>query len=121
VAAEHVLPVGKATIGFDFAYDGGVGKCGTGTLSVNGKSVATGRIDQTQSCVFSADEGADVGADEGTPVTEAYQVPFKFTGKIDKVTIELKEMKSTDADEAGQAKKVASLKEGIIGLGLMPS
>jgi arylsulfatase len=40
VAAEHVLPVGKATIGFDFAYDGGVGKCGTGTLSVNGKSVA---------------------------------------------------------------------------------
>ena len=41
-------------------------------------------------CIFSLDEGADVGADEGTPVTEAYTVPFKFTGKIDRVTIELK-------------------------------
>ena len=49
-----------------------------GTLFVNGKNVATGRIERTQCCAFSADEGADVGADEGTPVTEAYKVPFKF-------------------------------------------
>jgi hypothetical protein len=44
--------------------------------------------------VFSADEGADVGADEGTAVSHAYAVPFHFTGKIGKVTIEL-----TDAEE----------------------
>jgi arylsulfatase A-like enzyme len=114
VAAEQALPAGKATIRYEFVYDGGgVGKGGTGTLYVNGKNVAAGRIDQTQCCAFSADEGADVGADEGTPVTEAYQVPFKFTGKIDKVTIELKEMKTADADEAVQAKKVAALKKGL--------
>jgi arylsulfatase A-like enzyme len=114
VAAGQALPAGKATIRFEFVYDGGgVGKGGTGTLSVNGKNVATGRIDQTQCCAFSADEGADVGADEGTPVAEAYQVPFKFTGKIDHVTIELKEMKTADADEAVQAKKVAALKKGL--------
>ena len=78
VAAKQALPAGKATIRFDFAYDGGgVGKGGVGTLFVNGKKVATGRIDHTQCCAFSADEGADVGADEGTPVTEAYTVPFK--------------------------------------------
>ena len=101
-------------IRFEFAYDGdGVGKGGTGTLFVNGKNVATGRIERTQCCVFSADEGADVGADEGTPVTETYKVPFKFDGKIARVTIELKEMKKADRDDAEQARKAAVLKKGL--------
>jgi arylsulfatase len=92
VAATQALPAGKATIRFEFVYDGGgVGKGGAVTFVVNGKNVATGRIEQTQGMMFSADEGADVGADEGTSVTRAYPVPFKFTGKINKVTIELKE------------------------------
>jgi len=85
----------------------------TGTLHVNGKSVATGRIDQTQCCAFSPDEGADVGADEGTPVTEDYQVPFKFTGKIDKVTIDLKEMTQSAAIETGKARQEAILKRAL--------
>jgi arylsulfatase A-like enzyme len=114
VAAKQALPEGKSTIRFEFVYDGGgVGKGGTGTIYVNGKSVATGRIDQTQCCAFSADEGADVGEDEGTPVTEAYQVPFKFTGKIDKVTIDLKETKPSDADEADKARKEGDLKKAL--------
>jgi arylsulfatase len=94
VAAKQGLPAGKSTIRFEFAYDGGVGKGGTGTLFVDGKSVASARIERTQCCIFSADEGADVGADEGTPVTENYKVPFKFTGKILKVTIDLKELEA---------------------------
>jgi arylsulfatase len=90
VAATQALAPGKATIRFEFAYDGGgVGKGGMGTLVVNGKKVAEGRIERTQCCIYSADEGADVGADEGTPVTAAYQVPFTFTGTIAKVTIAL--------------------------------
>jgi len=114
VAAKEALPAGKATIRFEFAYDGGgVGKGGTGTLFVNGKKVATGRIDRTQCCSFSADEGADVGADEGTPVTEAYKVPFKFTGKIGKVTIELKDVKTADRDEADSARKLAVMKKAL--------
>jgi arylsulfatase A-like enzyme len=114
VAAERPLPAGKATIRFEFVYDGGgVGKGGAATLYVNGKNVATGRIDQTQCCAFSADEGADVGADEGTPVTEAYQVPFKFTGKIDRVTIELKEMTKSAADATNKARKEAALKKAL--------
>jgi len=114
LAAKQALPAGKAIIHYEFAYDGGgVGKGGTGTLYVNGQNVATGRIDRTQCCAFSADEGADVGADEGTPVTDAYKVPFKFTGKIAKVTIDLKEMKTADRDEAEQANKLAALKKGL--------
>jgi hypothetical protein len=114
VAAKQALPAGKATIRFEFAYDGGgMGKGGTGTIFVNGKNVATGRIDRTQCCVFSADEGADVGVDNDTPVTEAYKVPFKFTGKIAKVTIELKEMNKADRDDAEQGRKAAALKKGL--------
>jgi arylsulfatase A-like enzyme len=114
IAGGQALPTGKATIRYDFVYDGGgVGKGGTGTLYVNGKNVATGRIDQTQCCAFSADEGADVGSDEGTPVTEDYQVPFKFTGKIDKVTIDLKEMTQSAAIETGKARQEAVLKRAL--------
>ena len=114
VAAKQALPAGKATIRFEFAYDGGgVGKGGTGTLFADGKAVATGRIERTQCCAFSADEGADVGVDEGTSVTDAYKTPFKFTGKIAGVTIELKEMKKTDLDDAAQARKAAALKKGL--------
>jgi len=114
VAGTQAVPAGKATLRFDFAYDGGgLSKGGTGTLFVNGKEVAKGRIEKTQFAIFSADEGADVGADEGTPVTEAYKVPFKFTGKIDKVTIDLKEMKTADKEKAETARKEAGMKKAL--------
>ena len=111
MAAAQALPAGKATVRFEFSYDGGgVGK---GTLIVNGKPVATGRIERTQCCAFSADEGADVGADEGTAVTDAYKVPFKFTGKIARVTIELKDVKAAEREQAEQAHRVAMLKKAL--------
>ena len=74
VTAPKPLKAGKATVTFDFAYDGGgLGKGGLATLSVDGQQVAQGRIEQTQPMIFSADETADVGTDEATPVTEAYK------------------------------------------------
>ena len=70
---------------------GGLGKGGTGTILVNGKKVAEGKIDRTQPNFFSADEGADVGLDGETPVTDDYQEgDTQFTGKIRKATVELK-------------------------------
>ncbi len=114
MAATQALPPGKATIRFEFAYDGGgLGKGGKGTLFVNGKQVATGRIERTQCCVFSADEGADVGIDEGTPVTEAYKVPFKFTGKIARVTVELKDVKAADRNETEKVHTTSVLKKAL--------
>jgi arylsulfatase len=114
VAAAQAVPAGKATLRFEFAYDGGgLGKGGTGTLFVDGKEVAKGRIERTQFAVFSADEGADVGADEGTPVTEVYKVPFKFTGKIVKVTVDLKEMKTADKEKADTARREAGVKKAL--------
>jgi arylsulfatase len=93
VSAQEALPPGKATLVFDFAYDGGeAGKGGTGTLSVNGRKLAEGRIDRTQPVMFSADETADVGVDEATPVVDGIGEGShtRFTGRIERVTIEVK-------------------------------
>ena len=100
VAATEALSAGKATIRFEFAYDGpGVGKGGTGTILVNGKKVAEGKIDRTQAMAFSADEGADVGVDGETPVSNDYKEgDNKFTGKIQKVVIEIGPLQLGAAD-----------------------
>ena len=92
VAGTQTVPAGKATIRFEFAYDGGrPGSGGMGTIFIDGKQVAQGRIDRTQAFIFSADEGADIGMDGGTPVTDDYKEhDNRFTGKIHKVTVELK-------------------------------
>jgi arylsulfatase len=63
--------------------------------------------------MFSADEGADVGTDDGTAVSAGYAVPFKFNGKIKKVTIELKPMTPATATEADKARRRAALKVGL--------
>jgi arylsulfatase len=91
VAAPDPLAQGKSTIRFEFAYDGGgLGKGGTGTLLVNGSKVADGRIDRTQPGIFSADETADVGQDDATPVTEDYKErENRFGGTIEKVVIDV--------------------------------
>jgi hypothetical protein len=92
VAASQPLAPGEAQVRLDFAYDGGGrGKGATATLSVNGQKVAEGRIANTNPIMFSADEAADVGVDEGTPVTEAYTAAgSRFNGKIKKVTVDVK-------------------------------
>ncbi len=92
IVATKPLSPGKATIRFEFTYDGGgLGEGGNGDLFVNGEKVAEGRIARTQPMIFSADETADVGIDLGTPVVEAIGSEHKsrFTGRIPKVTIEL--------------------------------
>lgn len=72
---------------------------------------ATGQLDNTLIFYIVGDNGAS--AEGGTPVTEAYKAPFKFTGKIAKVTIELGETKTTDHGEAEQAGKLATLKKAL--------
>jgi len=89
IASTKTLSAGKYSVVYDFKYDGGgAGKGGVGTLAVNGEKVAEGRIERTQPGVFSVDDMADVGLDEGTAVGD-YSVPAKFEGAIGKVHIEV--------------------------------
>lgn len=97
VAATGALPAGPVTVVLDFAYDGGgLGKGGKATLSVDGAKVAEGRIEKTQPLIFSADETADVGLDNQTPVAEAIGVgrdETRFTGTIRKITLAVEDVR----------------------------
>jgi len=46
----------------------------------------------------SLDERLDIGEDAGTPVVKNYEVPFRFTGRIDKVTVDIKPESGAVAD-----------------------
>jgi arylsulfatase A-like enzyme len=90
IMASQALNPGKYTIVFDFKYDGGgPGKGGMGSIMANGKKLAEGRIERTQPGIFSVDDLADVGMDEGTWVAN-YGTSSNFSGKIYKVLIEQK-------------------------------
>jgi arylsulfatase len=110
VAPEALAP-GKHTIVYDFKYDGlgfatlafnntsGIGRPGTGTLSVDGKVVATQTMEKSIPLIFAVDETFDIGSDTGSSVDDQdYKVPFTFTGKIDKVTISVENPKLTPTD-----------------------
>jgi arylsulfatase A-like enzyme len=116
IAATDPVPAGKATIVFEFTYDGGgIGKGGTGAIFVNDNKVAEGRIDYTQGMIFSADEGADVGEDGETPVVEDYGIPYpyKFTGTINKVTIDIGpvDAATNQAHQEGQKEAVKKMQQ----------
>ena len=84
------LGEGKHTIVFDFKYDGpGLGKGGTGVLSVDGKEVDRKTIAHTIPLLMPIDESFDIGLDTRTPVDFTYECPFPFTGTIDKLTYKL--------------------------------
>jgi arylsulfatase len=104
------LSPGKHTLEFDFKYDGlglgtlafnnasGIGRGGTGVLRVDGKEVARNSMEHSVPLIFQWDENFDIGADTGTPVSNDYQVPFRFTGKLDKLTLKIDRPQLTPAD-----------------------
>jgi arylsulfatase len=106
-----VLSPGRHTLEYDFTYDGfgfatlaynnvsGLGRSGTGALRVDGKDVTCQTMECTTPLTLPIDETFDIGSDTGTPVDDRdYQVPFSFTGRIDKLTITLERPKLTPED-----------------------
>jgi arylsulfatase len=106
-----ILAAGRHTLEFAFKYDGlgmgtlafnnmsGIGRGGTGILMVDGKEVARQTMEHTIPFILAWDENLDVGSDTGTPVDDRdYQVPFKFTGKINKITLSIDRPQLSPAD-----------------------
>jgi len=104
-------PPGKHTLEFDFKYDGlgaatlqygspsGLGRSGTGNLKVDGKVVATKKMEKTVPMLLQWNENFDVGADTGSPVADKdYQPPFRFTGKLNKLTLTIDRPKLSPED-----------------------
>jgi arylsulfatase len=107
----EALSPGKHTLEFDFKYDGlgiatlafnnmsGIGRSGTGVLKVDGREVARQTMEHTLPLILQWDENFDVGADTGTPVDDKdYQVPFEFTGKLNKLTLTIDRPKLSPED-----------------------
>jgi len=99
--ADALTP-GRHTVVFDFRYEGlgagtlafnnmsGLGRPGTGTLKVDGKDVATKRMEKTLPMILQWDEAFDVGSDTLTGVNDAdYKPPFALTAKLNKLTIKV--------------------------------
>jgi len=100
------LAPGRHTIVFDFKYDGpGPAKGGTGVLSVDGRELARKKVEHTIPFLMSIDESFDIGSDTRTAVDDSYQLPFAFTGTIDKLTFKLgpSQLSAVDQRAASQA------------------
>ncbi len=110
-AGANALAPGRHTVVFDFRYDGlgagtlayndfsGVGKGGTGTLSVDGKVVATKRMEKTMPMILQWDESFDIGSDTETGVYDTdYKPPFTFTGTLNKLTVKMDRPQLSPAD-----------------------
>jgi len=93
------LTAGKHTIVFDFkSAEPGLGKGGTGVLSVDGKEVARSSMEHTTPITFPEDESFDIGQDTRTGlalIEYRYDPPFRFTGKINKLTFKLEPEQQT--------------------------
>jgi arylsulfatase len=102
ITSDQPLPAGNHLIRVKFDYDGGgIGKGATGTLLVDEKQVAQGKIPQTIGVRFSLDETFDVGEDMGTPVLEDYadKMPFAFTGTLKKFVVVLQPEKLSEDEK----------------------
>lgn len=109
---KEALAPGKHVIAFDFVYDGlgagtlayndmsGVGRSGTGTLSVDGTVVDTKKMEQTIPVILQWDEAFDIGSDTLTGVNDAdYLPPFPLTAKLERLTIKVDAPQLSEADK----------------------
>jgi hypothetical protein len=76
----------------------GIGRGGTGVLKVDGNEVARQTMERSIPLILQWEENFDIGADTGTPLAEDYQVPFRFTGKLDKLTLTIDRPALTPAE-----------------------
>jgi len=108
---KDTLSPGKHILEFDFKYDGlgvgtlafnnmsGLGRPGTGTLSVDGKVVQTQAMPKTLPMILQWDESFDIGSDTLTGVNDAdYKPPFPLTAQLNKLTIKVNRPTLTEED-----------------------
>ncbi len=96
LVSRQPLPTGRVEITFEMMQAGAkkqanpfasTGKKGRlAKLYINGESAGEEEFISLGSQIW---ETLDIGTDTGTAVSDAYTVPFTFTGDIEKVTVEL--------------------------------
>ncbi|HEY2381009.1 MAG TPA: arylsulfatase, partial [Terriglobia bacterium] len=112
VRSSQKLSPGSATIRMEFKYDGGgIAKGGAVGLFMNDKKAGEGRIDKTEPVRFSANETLDTGLDSASPVSIEYQAPFRYTGTLKKVEIDVApaQLSATDREKFRNAERDAAM------------
>lgn len=91
IEAPEPLAAGPHTLRYEFTWGGGApGTGGTGRLLVDGQAAGEAQIERMMPYMYSGDEGVDIGTDNETAVTSAYeQGNNRFTGRIRQVTVAL--------------------------------
>lgn len=110
---SDALSPGRHTLEYEFKYQGlgfatlafaspsGLGRAGVGTLKVDGQVVSTQSMERTIPLLLPIDETFDIGSDTGTPIDDRdYQIPFAFTGRIQKLVITRDPPQLTPEDRA---------------------
>ena len=109
------LGAGKHTIVFDYKPSAsGLGKGGTGVLSVDGKEVSRKSMEHSTPITFPEDETFDIGIDTRTGVALVeyrYDAPFKFTGTINKLTFNLGSDQVTAEERQQMQRTVARVRD----------
>jgi arylsulfatase len=80
-------------------------------LSVDGKEIARKTIAHTIPLLMSIDETFDIGLDTRTPVDFSYDVPFRFTGTINKLTYNLGPEQLSAEDKKAAVEVLARAKD----------
>jgi arylsulfatase len=84
VMSDRDVPVGASVVGVDFQR---LGRDGTATVLIDGEPCGTVAIPRVMRMMSSV--GMTLGADLGSPVSEAYSAPFAFTGTLRRVDVQL--------------------------------
>jgi arylsulfatase len=97
ITSTEELPTGELTLKFHFARTGE--HQGDGTLYVGDKVIGSGHIPHTVPHVIeTSGEGLCCGYDSGLPVTDDYRAPFRFTGQIRQVEVDIGDAPGADAE-----------------------
>jgi arylsulfatase len=90
IESDEKVPAGEVALKAVYVTDADKPFAGaTVTLYANDQKVGEGRIEKSIPNRVTLDETLDIGFDTGTPVADGYEMPFRFSGKLSAVTIEL--------------------------------
>jgi arylsulfatase len=93
VSSTDTIPAGRQMLSVEVKVDE-QGKFQTGgsvVLRLGKNKIGEGRFEKQIGGFFTANESFDIGCDSCSPVSDAYETPFAFTGRIFRVAVDVSE------------------------------
>jgi arylsulfatase len=105
VSSKEPIPAGKRILSAEIKVDkenqfGGGGRV---RLRMGEKIIGEGRFDKQVAARFTVQETFDIGCDTVTPVSDQYESPFSFTGRIKRVMVDISDKAFAELAEEAKA------------------